>query len=330
MPRSKKATKKKASKKQRLVLLDAHAIIHRAYHALPDFTSPDGEPTGALYGLSAMLMSIIEQLQPDHLVAAYDLPKPTHRHEVFDEYKAGRDPADATLVQQIERSRDVFEAFGIPIYEKPGFEADDIIGTIVEKLKRKTSIEIIIASGDMDTLQLVKKKQVQVYTLRKGIKDTVMYDEKAVLERFGFSPTLIPDYKGLRGDPSDNIPGVPGVGEKTATTLVTTFGSVEDVYKTLKKDEQKVLDAKITPRIVGLLREHEEDAHFSKMLAEIRRDAPIAFELRETSWSERFDTDKILWLFAELGFKSLSDRLKKVFGITTPEPEQEQKQERSF
>ncbi len=160
--------KNKKSDHPRLILLDAHAILHRAYHALPDFASSKGEPTGALYGISTMLIKIIQDLKPDYLVACFDLPSPTHRHEAYAEYKAGRKKTDEELVAQIIRSRDVFEAFSVPMYDKPGFEADDILGTIVEKLKNE-KIDIVIASGDMDTMQLVRDKAVQIYTLKKGI-----------------------------------------------------------------------------------------------------------------------------------------------------------------
>ena len=256
---------KKQSDKKTLVLLDAHAILHRAYHALPDFSSPSGEPTGALYGVIAMLLSIAEELKPDYIAACYDLPKPTYRHDAYKDYKGGRKKTDDELVKQIIRSRDIFGVFNIPIYEMEGFEADDLLGTIPHQLKDHKDVEVIIASGDMDTLQCVDKKRVRVYTLRKGIKDTIMYDEAMVKERFGFGPKLVPDYKGLRGDASDNIPGIPGIGEKTATTLITEFGSIDALYKKLHKDEQQFLDAGIKPRIIGLLKDHEEDSQFSKM-----------------------------------------------------------------
>ena len=216
----------KANDKKKLVLLDVHAILHRAYHALPDFSTSKGEPTGALYGLVTMLTKIIGDLHPDYIAACYDLPKPTYRHEVYEDYKAGRAKTDGDLVDQIKRSREVFKAFNIPTYEKEGFEADDMLGTIVEQLKENKEVEIVIASGDMDTLQLVSGEHVKVYTLKKGIKDTIIYDEKGVMERFGFEPKLLPDYKGLRGDPSDNIIGIAGIGEKTATELVVTFGTI--------------------------------------------------------------------------------------------------------
>lgn len=329
---------------KRLVLLDAHAILHRAYHALPDFSTASGEPTGGLYGLSAMLIKIIEQLKPDYMVACYDVKGPTHRHEAFKGYKAQRKQIDDALVSQIERSRDIFTAFGIPIYDKQGFEADDILGTIVEQVTKgvgyrvqgtaegkiqnsrfktrsqatpytlnPTPLEIVIASGDMDTLQLVSGKSVQVYTLKKGISDTIMYDEKAVRGRFGFGPALIPDYKGLRGDPSDNIPGVQGIGDKTATALITAFGSVEDIYKELKAGhDEAFIEAGITPRIIQLLRDNEEEAEFSKVLATITRNVPIDFNLPEKTFREALDLEKVNALWTKLEFRTLQARLKQV------------------
>src|SRR3989344_2275204 len=159
-------------KTKTLVLLDAHAILHRAYHALPDFTSSQGEPTGGLYGLASMLIKIIKDLKPDYLAACYDLPETTFRKAAYDGYKAGRKPIDSELVSQIKRSRDLFTAFNVPIYEAPGFEADDVIGTIAETAKQNRNLRVIIASGDLDTLQLVDDKRVLVYTLNKGGKHT--------------------------------------------------------------------------------------------------------------------------------------------------------------
>ncbi len=325
-----KTAKKQENKKKRLVLLDAHAIIHRAYHALPDFSTSKGEPTGGLYGVSAMLIKIINELKPDYIIACYDLPKPTFRHEAYKDYKAGRAKADDELVSQIIRSRDIFEAFDIPIYEKEGFEADDILGTISEKLKDNKEMEIIIASGDMDTLQLVEDGRVRVYTLRKGLNDTIIYDKKAVLERYKFKPEKLIDYKGLRGDPSDNIIGIVGIGEKTATILIQKFGTIEEIYKKLKKNEKAFLDTGIKPRIIGLLKDGEEEAMFSKTLATIMRDVPIKFSLPENKWSESFDINKIEKLFLELEFRTLLARAKEMFGnddkeVTEKEIKKEEK-----
>ncbi len=292
------------------MLLDSHAILHRAYHALPDFSSSKGEPTGALYGLSAILIKIINEFKPDYLIACYDLPEKTFRHEAYENYKAGRKKAEDDLISQLERSRHVVRAFGIPIYDKPKFEADDILGTIVELTSSLEDLEIIIASGDMDTLQLVQGKKVRVFTLKKGINDTIIYDEKAVIDRFGFKPKLLPDYKGLRGDPSDNIIGVRGIGEKTASLLIQKFGAIEQIYQKLKKGDKAFLDAGFKQRIIDLLRENEEEARFSKTLAEIRKDAPINFKLPEKRWAESVQANEVVNLFKELEFRTLSQRLK--------------------
>src|ERR1035437_6923920 len=229
---------KKSDNQKTLVLVDVHAIIHRAYHALPEFATSKGEPTGALYGLSTMLLKIISDIKPDYIVACYDLPKPTYRHEAYKDYKAGRAKTDEGLISQLKRSRDIFTALNIPIYDKEGFEADDVIGTIVEETKKDKNLEVVIASGDMDTLQLIEEGRVKVFTLKKGIKDTIIYDEKAVVARFGFEPKLLTDYKGLRGDPSDNIIGIKGIGEKTAEILIQNFGTIEEIYKKRKKSEE--------------------------------------------------------------------------------------------
>ncbi len=333
------ATKK--TDKKRLILLDAHAILHRAYHALPDFATTRGEPTGALYGLSAMLIGIIESLKPDYMIACYDVKGPTYRHEAYKEYKAQRKTPDEALVAQMSRSRDIFAALGIPIYDKQGFEADDMLGTIVEQLtgaaknnkqqttkskkstKSKTknsNLQIIIASGDMDTLQLVKGEEVLVYTFKKGIKDTIMYDEKMVNERYGFGPELVADYKGLRGDPSDNIIGVKGIGEKTATILLQAFGTIEEMYEELDAGhDDEFVKAGITPRIIQLLKDNKEEAEFSKMLATIRRDAPITFLLPEKTFKESLDIKKVTALWQQLEFRTLVQRLQKAVG-TSSEP----------
>src|SRR3989344_4352218 len=304
------AERRTSGKRERLVLLDTHAIIHRAYHAVPELSSPSGEPVGAVYGLSTMLMKIVKDLKPDHIVAAYDLPGPTHRHAVYKEYKAKRPKADDALVIQINRSRDVLSAFGIPLYEAPGFEADDVIGTIAERVKK--DFDVIIASGDMDTLQLVDDERVRVFTLRRGIQDTILYDEKAVQDRFGFGPERIPDYKGFAGDPSDNIIGIPGIGEKTATELIRAFDSMDGVYAALKKNKNALVEKGFKERIQKLVAEHEDEAEFSKVLATIRTDAPIDFKEPEKSFAEAFEVKKAVELFTELGFRSLVPRVQSL------------------
>jgi DNA polymerase-1 len=296
-----------------LVLLDAHAIIHRAYHALPEFLSSKGEPTGALYGLSSMLMKIVTDLKPDYIVACYDLPQKTFRHEAYKDYKKGRAKADDALIMQLKNSRQIFEAFSIPIYDAPGFEADDILGTIAEKLRSDKKLNIVIASGDMDTMQLVDGKKVVVYTLKKGITDTILYDEDKVVERFGFKPKFLPDYKGLRGDPSDNIIGIKGIGEKTATSLIVNFGTIEEIYKRLKKDKDAFVKKGFSPRILDLIKENEDEALFSKTLAKIRTDAPIQFVLPDKTFWETADLKRIGDMFSLFEFRSLFVRLKNFF-----------------
>lgn len=297
--------------KKKLVLLDTHAILHRAYHALPDFASKKGEPTGALYGVVSMLLKIIADFKPDYIIAAGDLPGPTLRHAAFENYKAQRKETDEALVSQIVRSRDLLNAFGIPMYEMEGYEADDIIGTVSEDLK-KEDVDVIIASGDMDMLQLVDDNRVTVFTFKKGINETVLYNEDAVNERFGFGPTLIPDYKGLRGDPSDNIPGVKGIGEKTASVLIQQFGSIKDIYKTLKKSPEKFGEAGVKEGMVKKLQEQEEDALFSKELATIHTAVPIRFALPKEEFRSNLSEKKVIAMLEEFDFRSLVPRVRKL------------------
>ncbi len=325
MPKNSKPKTKNLPKvkKPLLVLIDSHAIIHRAYHALPDLTDAKGEPAGALYGLSTMLVKLIKELKPEYVVAAYDLAGPTHRHEIYEDYKGTRAKTEDSLIDQITRSRDIFKIFHIPIYEAKGFEADDVIGTLATTLK--SQFNIIIASGDMDTLQLVDDKKVQVFTLRKGITDTILYDEKAVIDRFGFGPEYIADYKGFAGDPSDNIIGITGVGAKTATTLIQTYGSMEQVYKKgLKNFETFKKETGLTERIFNLLKDNQDEAEFSKVLATIRIDTPIDFDENKAFWKENFSTDEAEKFFADIGFRSLISRIKTLNETEGPqEPSKE-------
>lgn len=305
-----------------LVLLDAHAIIHRAYHALPNFANSAGVPTGALYGITAMFIRIVEELKPDYIVAAYDLPKPTFRHLAYDGYKKGRVKAEDDLVAQLQSSRELFEAFGVPCIDAEGFEADDVIGTLVEQYRSDPTLTIIIASGDMDTLQLVEDKKVQVFTLKKGITDTILYDEDAVIARYGFTPAQLADYKGLRGDPSDNIIGVHGIGEKTATNIIKTFGSIEGLYTALEADPHNAKKAGVSDRMTAILLEHKDDAFFSKTLATIRRDAPVTFALPKQSYRDAVNQEKILAKVAEYEFRSLLPRIRTLFAFESAGPQE--------
>lgn len=318
-----KASKKAVSeKRKKLVLLDAHAILHRAFHAVPGLMSSAGVPTGALFGVCNMILKMNADLKPDYVVACYDLPQPTFRHQSYDGYKKGRKQTDDTLKVQIDESRKIFEALSIPIYEVPGFEADDMLGTIVEQiLVGYPDVDVVICSGDMDTLQLVTDDRVVVYTLKKGITDTVVYNENAVNERYGFGPNLIPDYKGLRGDPSDNIIGVPGIGEKTATDLITKFGTIEEIYKQLHADSEVFIKQGIKERIVKLLIEQEESALFSKILATIRRDAPITFEIPEHTFQSGYKPDAVVKLLREYEIRSLVSKFESLFVPKQPKSE---------
>ncbi len=311
--------KKKSPYTHKYILLDAHAIIHRAYHALPDFSTRSGQPTGALYGLMTMLVKVITDLKPDYIIACYDLPGKTFRHTAYEEYKGTRKKIDDVLIEQLKKSREIFEAFNIPIYDHPGFEADDILGTLAELLKKEKNNQVIIASGDMDTMQLIDGDQVLVYTLKKGITDTILYDEKAVKERYGFSPEHISDYKGLRGDTSDNIIGIKGIGEKTATTIIERFGSIEALYKALKKNPTKVKDdIKVTDRIINLLIDGEDEAFFSKELATIRRDAPVIFT-EPPVHATVYNPEAVEKLCLAYEFKSLGPRMRSLYSNdTTP------------
>jgi DNA polymerase-1 len=236
------------------------------------------------------------------------------RHELFEAYKGTRLKTDDALIAQLTRAPIVYEAFGIPLYDAPGFEADDVLGTIARHISARSNVETIIASGDMDTLQLVTPR-VSVYTMRKGISDIILYDEHAVEERYGFLPERVIDYKALRGDPSDNIPGVKGVGEKTATDLIKAFGPIEHLYESLAKHPEQFAAAGIKPRVLELLKEGREAAAFSKTLATIRTDVPIRFELPARAWHLQDHMDSIGRLCDELEFRSLKVRVQSIVGV---------------
>jgi len=286
---------------KRLVLIDANALIHRGYHALPPLTTKKGELVNAVYGFSAILLKVLRELKPNYIVTAFDLPQPTFRHLEYEEYKATRPKTPEELVRQFPIVKQVVRAFDIPIFEKEGFEADDIIGTITKKTGK--DIEDIVVTGDLDTLQLVDAN-TEIYTLKKGINDTIIYDEKAVKQRFEFEPERLIDFKGLKGDPSDNIPGVPGIGDKTAINLIKRFGTIENLYKKLEKDKVKDIPESLKKKLL----ENKEQAVFSKKLATIRYDVPIKFNLEDCR-VETYDYQKVVKLFQELDFKSLIGRL---------------------
>ena len=285
-------------KQKNLLLIDAHALIHRAYHALPPLSTPGGEPIGAIYGLASILLKALRDIKPDYVAAAFDRPEPTFRKELYEEYKAHRPKTADELVSQLIKSRELFGAFDIKTFELAGYEADDIIGTLAKKLGGKET-RVVILTGDLDTLQLVSK-QVVVRAPKKGISETIVYDEAAVKERFGLTPAQMTDYKGLVGDPSDNIPGVRGVGPKTAEKILVEFGTLENFFRACPPDHP--LGRKILP--------HKKDALFSKKLAVIETEVPIETGLDDLGWSGIPD-EKIIAYFTELGFQTLVDRLLK-------------------
>ena len=286
--------------KKRIILIDSHALLHRAYHAMSGFSTRDGRPTGALFGFVRMIFNGVKDVDPQYVVACYDLPKPTFRHVVYENYKGTRKSTDDDLKSQIVESKRFCEALGIPIIELEGFEADDLLGTLSRQFDPK-EYDVVIVSGDMDVMQLVNKN-VFVYTMKKGI-ETAFFDEAAVINRYGIRPTQIPDYKGLAGDAGDNIMGVDGIGEKTAIKLVNAFDSIENLYKQIKKDENKVLEY-ISPRILEKLKTNEDEAIFSKTLATIRLDAEVKPDLNH-HWPECVDIKKYQSLCDEYELRSL-------------------------
>lgn len=284
-------------KPKKLILLDGNALIHRAYHALPPLMTKTGEPVGAVYGFAMTLLSVLEKFKPDYIAASFDLAGPTFRDEMYADYKATRTKAPDDLYAQIPRVKELVTAFNIPIYEREGFEADDCVGTIAKQAEAE-GIEAIIVTGDNDALQLVSPL-VKVFSIRKGLKDLVLYDREAVIEKYGFPPEAIPDYKGLAGDASDNIPGVSGIGAKTATDLLKAHGTLEAIYEKLpdiKESVRKKLEAE------------RESAFFSKDLGTIRTDAPVSFDAMACV-AHDYDREKVAALLREFEFWSLLKRL---------------------
>ncbi|MBI2446345.1 MAG: DNA polymerase I [Parcubacteria group bacterium] len=292
---------------KRLILIDSHALIHRAYHALPPLTTKSGELVNAVYGFASILIKTISNFKPDYIVAAFDAPGATFRHKEYKEYKATRVKAPDDLYAQIPRVKEILTAFKIPIFEKSGYEADDIIGTVAQKLSSKDgkNMEVLILTGDMDNLQLISKNVSVLYTPPSAAKEQIIYDAKKVMERFeGLYPEQMIDFKGLKGDPSDNIPGVKGIGEKTAITLLNRFKTVEKLYEAIEKNKA----VSISGSILEKLKSGKNAAFFSKKLATIKQDVPIKFNLKESEFG-KFDKNKIIEIFQNLGFVSLINRL---------------------
>lgn len=309
---SQRVLKLKMMKKEKFVLIDASAIIHRAFHALPPLTTKSGRLVNAVYGFCLILLKVINEIKPDYLVCAFDSEKPTFRHKEYLEYKAKRIKKGQELYSQFPIIKDVLASFSVPILQADGYEADDIIATVVAKLKAqadlktsKPQIETIIVTGDLDTLQLVDRN-TKVYVMRKGLTDIAIYDQDKTVKRYGFLPSFLADFKGLAGDSSDNIPGVRGIGEKLATDLIKKYKTLEGVYQHLNEHPEKVR---------RLLEEGKTSAFLSRRLATLANDAPINFNLESCRFLD-YDPQRVANLFSQLDFNSLIGRLKT--GFVTP------------
>ncbi|MBU4216607.1 DNA polymerase I [Candidatus Parcubacteria bacterium] len=298
-------------KKEKIIIIDGNALIHRSFHALPPtMKNSAGEMTNAVYGFTTVLLKAIKEFKPEYVVVTLDRKAPTFRHIQYTEYKAHREKAPDELYAQIPMVKKVVRAFGIPIFEMDGFEADDLIGTIT---RHEPEVDKIIVTGDADAFQLVRA-DTKVYTMSRGILDSVLYDEKLVEEKYGLKVAQLIDYKALRGDTSDNIPGVKGIGEKTATELLKEFGNLDELYKNLDK---------VKPRIAELLKTHKEDAYMSKELATIKLDVPMDFNLEAAKFGV-YDKDGLVDVFSDLGFKSLLPRVADLSGANQTKAESAQ------
>ena len=287
---------------KKLILLDSHALLHRSYHALPPLVSEKGILVNGVYGFLLVFLKIIRELKPDYLAATFDLKGPTFRHLEYKEYKAKRIKVPENFYEQVEIVKRFLNAFGVLILEKEGYEADDIIATIVEKFKDE-DLEIIILTGDLDTLQLVNDK-VSVYTFGKGIKDQIIYTPSKIKQRYNLEPKELIDFKALKGDPSDNIKGVPKIGEKTAKTLIEKYKNLDNLYKLI--EENKIKDLSLS--ILANLKEYKKEAFFSRQLVALDNRVPIEFNLNEMKWQEP-KKEKIVPLLEEFGFKSLISKI---------------------
>lgn len=291
--------------RQRLLIIDANSLIHRAYHALPPLSTSKGEKIWAVYGFLLVFLKALKEFKPSFVVAAFDLPGPTFRHKEFKDYKSQRAKTPEDLYSQIPRVKEALKSFNVPVFEKEGFEADDIIGVISKNASEADKeVENIVISGDLDSLQLVDQN-TKVYTLKKGLKDTILYDKERVKERYGILPSQLVDFKALRGDPSDNIPGVKGIGEKIALQLIQEFGSLEKLYQEIESKNGRARNLK------GKLQEKlllgKEQAFLSKMLVQIRRDIKIDFELKKCQWN--LNREKVARFLRELEFNTLLKRI---------------------
>ena len=284
---------------ERLLILDSNSLMNRAFYAIPPLTTTEGVHTNAVYGFTNMLFKMKEEIKPDYIVAAFDRKAPTFRHKEYEEYKAGRKKMPPELGEQFPIIKEVLNLLAVNIYEIDGFEADDIIGTLA-KFAEKNNIEVFIVTGDRDALQLATNN-IKVVINKKGVTETAVYDEKAFIDEFGVTPTQYIDVKGLMGDKSDNIPGVPGVGEKTAFKLIATYGSMEGVLSNIDEISGKKLKEN--------LETYSEQAIFSKKLATIMTEVPIEFDLDDIKSQDSYNREELKKMFFKLQMKSLLAKL---------------------
>jgi DNA polymerase-1 len=293
-----------AENKKRLIVIDSNSLIHRAYHVFSFLATKKGEKTGAIYGFLLTFLNTIKLFHPDFIAATFDFPAPTFRHKQYKEYKAKRPPAPKELYQQIPKIKEILNAFNVPIFEKEGFEADDIIGSIAQLAPKKQivpKIETIILTSDLDMFQLVNS-QTKVYLLNSEV-----YDEKLVKEKiWGLTSKQFLSFKALRGDPSDNIPGVTGIGEKTAVKLILEFDNLENLYQEIENNSEKA--QKLKSKLKELLIKYKEQSFLSKMLAEIKKDALMDFNLEKCSWKD-YNKEKVINLLESFEFYSLIKKL---------------------
>lgn len=297
-------------KKKIFLILDSNSILHRAFHALPPLSTKKGTQIGAVYGFCLLFLKLIKEFKPNFIAAVFDYPALTFRHKEFKEYKIKRARPPKEFYPQVEITKKILKAFRVPIFEKRGFEADDVIGTIVKENERRQifpKIKNIIVSGDLDTLQLIDQN-TEVFFLQKGIKKKNLIDLEKVKEKFnGLLPSQLEDYKSLKGDPSDNIPGVKGIGDKTAKDLIKKFGSLENLYDNLEK---KAKD-KIKKKLREVLLASKEQAFLSKELVRIKRNVPLNFSLNKCIFW-KFNIKEIENILRELEFKSLIKKLQEL------------------
>ncbi|MDU2122469.1 MAG: DNA polymerase I [Clostridium celatum] len=284
---------------ERLLILDSNSLLNRAFYAIPPLTNSEGIHTNAVYGFTNMLFKMREEIKPDYIVAAFDRKAPTFRHKEYEDYKAGRKKMPPELAEQFPIIKEVLNLLAINIYEIDGFEADDIIGTLA-KFAESNGIEVFIVTGDRDALQLATDN-IKVVITKKGVTETAVYNREAFEVEFGVTPTQYIDVKGLMGDKSDNIPGVPGVGEKTAFKLISTYGSMEGVLSHIDEISGKKLKEN--------LETYSEQAIFSKKLATIMTEVPIDFDLEDIKSQDNYNREELKKLFFKLQMKSLLAKL---------------------